>query len=132
MVAERVPETADLRKCCRQLDDDKTLSDYNIQNEISHVVNTIEVEKSRIITDTDRAIREEEPFTQEKINQVIEHIKILQIQHTDKIANVSVAMQGQFPQSQRSSAGDCFPIREELEFRYCERAVQRRRLVRGI
>ena len=68
--------------------------------------------------DRHRATRENEPITLEKINQVIKHIKILQIQHTDKV-DVSVAMQRQFPQiqimlrkSQRSSAGNCFPIRE--------------------
>ena len=51
-----------------------TLSDYNFQNEISHVVYTIEVEKP--------------PITQEKINQVLDHI-----QDADKAADVSVAMQ---------------------------------------
>ena len=73
-----------------------TLSDYNFQNEISHVVNTIEVEKP--------------PITQEKINQVLDHI-----QDADKAADVSVAMQRQF--HPRSNAGDCCPIREELEKR---------------
>ena len=50
--------------------------------------------------DRHTAIRENESITQEKINQVIEHIKIPQIQHTDKVADVSVAMQRQFPQVQ--------------------------------
>ena len=73
--------------------------------------------------------REEEHITQEKINQVIAHIKIVQNQHTDKTVDVSVAMQRQFLQiqtlrrkSQRGSAGHSFPNCEGLEFRFCERA----------
>ena len=48
--------------------------------------------------DRHRSIREEELITQEKINQVIAHIKILQNWHNDKIVDVSVAMQRQFLQ----------------------------------
>ena len=46
-----------------------------------------------------RAITEDECIPQEKINQVIEHIKNPQNPYTDKVADVSVSMQRQFPQT---------------------------------
>ena len=69
----------------------ETLSDSNIQNKISHVVNSIEVETHRVITKTDTELSEKnESIAQQKINQVLDHIKISQIQYTDKVADVSV------------------------------------------
>ena len=51
--------------------------------------------------------REKEPITQEKINQVTwnetKHIKIMQNQYTDQVVDVSVAIQRQVPQIQKSS-----------------------------
>ena len=40
----------------------KTLSDYNLQKEISNVVNTVEVEKPRVITKTDTELSEKRTY----------------------------------------------------------------------
>ena len=50
----------------------------------------VEVETSRII----------KKITQEKVNQETEYIKIHQNQYTDKVVDVSVEVQKQFPQRQ--------------------------------
>ena len=85
MVAEPVPATRDLREMLS-----------NSVNE--HVVNKVEVEKSRIIKKI--AHRHETHHPGEDHSGNLETSKIPQNQYTDKVVDVSVAMQRQFPQIQ--------------------------------
>ena len=65
---------------------------------VQHVVNTVEVETPKIIKE---AVRGKKSVIREKINQVAEHIKNLQIPYTNKVVDlmkdVFVVMQQQMP-----------------------------------
>ena len=62
---------------------------------VQHVVNTVEVEKPKIIDET-----VQKPNIQEKINQVTKHIKIPQVQFVDKAGDTLVDVQRQIPMAQ--------------------------------
>ena len=62
-----------------------------------HVVNTVEVEKYKIIEET---VQRMEPIIKEKINQATKHIKIPQVQFLDKADDKLVDVQRQIPVAQ--------------------------------
>ena len=64
---------------------------------VQHVVNTVEVEKYKIIEET---MQRMEPIIKEKINQATKHIKIQQAQCLDKAGNMPVVVQRQIPVAQ--------------------------------
>ena len=55
-----------------------------------HVVNTVKVEKPKIIKQT-----MQKPVIQEKINQMTKHIDVPQLEFTDKVVDIPVVTQGQ-------------------------------------
>ena len=55
-----------------------------------HVVNTVKVEKPKIIK-----LTMQKPVSQEKINQMTKHIDVPQLQFTDKVVDIPVMAQGQ-------------------------------------
>ena len=57
-----------------------------------HVVNTVEVEKPKIIELT---VQRKKPIIQEKINQVTKHVEIPFPQFTDKVVDKFVVVQRQ-------------------------------------
>ena len=61
-----------------------------VNTHVQHVVNTVEVEKPKIIDET-----VQKPNIQEKINQVTKHIKIPQVQFLDKADDMLVDVQRQ-------------------------------------
>ena len=64
---------------------------------VQHVVNAVEVEKSKIIEET---VQRMEPVIKEKINRATKHIKIQQAQCLDKAGNMPVVVQRQIPVAQ--------------------------------
>ena len=64
---------------------------------VQHVVNTVEVEKYKIIEET---VQRMEPIIKEKINQATKHIKIQQAQCLDKAGNMPFVVQRQIPVAQ--------------------------------
>ena len=74
----------------KPLEDDKTLSDHNIQSESD----TISIDDEHVVNSR-KPRREKEPISQDKNNQVTKRRKIPQIQYTDKVVDVSVMMQRQ-------------------------------------
>ena len=66
-----------------------------VKTDGQHVVNTVEVEKPKIIDET-----VQKPTIQEKINQVTKHIKIPQVQFLDKADDMLVDVQRQIPMAQ--------------------------------
>ena len=66
-----------------------------VNTHAQHVVNTVEVERPKIIDET-----VQKPTIQEKINQVTKHIKIPQVQFLDKADDMFVDVQRQIPVAQ--------------------------------
>ena len=66
-----------------------------VNTHAQHVVNTVEVERPKIIDET-----VQKPTIQEKINQVTKHIKISQVQFLDKADDMLVDVQRQIPVAQ--------------------------------
>ena len=66
-----------------------------VNTHVQHVVNTVEVERPKIIDET-----VQKPIIQEKINQVTKHIKIPQVQFLDKADDMLVDVQRQIPMAQ--------------------------------
>ena len=64
---------------------------------VQHVVNTVEVEKYKIIEET---VQRMEPIIKEKINQATKHIKIPQVQFLNKADDKPVVVQRQVPMTQ--------------------------------
>ena len=102
----------------------RTLSDYNFQNEIEHTSPTQSKwrfpESSRRPTQSYQRRGTYHPEEDQPGDRA--HQDSGENQYSDKIVDLSVAVQRQFPQmqtlrrkSQRGSARHCFPIREELE-----------------
>ena len=77
-----------------------------------HVVNTVEVERPKIIKQTGQ-----KPIIQEKINQVTKHVKIPELQFTDKVVDNPVVAQRQISREtvQKST--------EIPQLRYCDQVV---------
>ena len=69
---------------------DKT--QHVVNTHAHHVVNTVEVEKPKIIELT---VQRKKPIIQEKINQVTKHIKIPQVQFLNKVDDMLVDVQQQ-------------------------------------
>ena len=63
-----------------------------VNTSVQHIVDTVEVEKPKIIDET-----VQKPTIQEKINQVTKHIKIPQVQFLDKADDMLVDVQRQIP-----------------------------------
>ena len=61
---------------------------------VQHVVDTVEVEKYKIIEET---VQRMEPIIQEKINQVTKHTDLPQLQFLDKADDMLVDVQRQIP-----------------------------------
>ena len=59
---------------------------------VQHVVNTVEVEESKLIKET---VQRKKPIDQEKINQVTKHIDVPQVQFLDKADDMPVVVQRQ-------------------------------------
>ena len=71
-----------------------------VTTHVQHVVNTIEVEKPRIIKET---AQRKKPIIQEKINQVTKHVEVPEVplsQFTDKVIDKPVVAQRQIPMVQ--------------------------------
>ena len=66
-----------------------------VNTSVQHIVDTVEVEKPKIIDET-----VQKPTIQEKINQVTKHIKIPQVQFLDKADDMLVDVQRQIPVAQ--------------------------------
>ena len=66
-----------------------------VKTHAQHVVNTVEVERPKIIDETVQKLT-----IQEKINQVTKHIKIPQVQFLDKADDMLVDVQRQIPMAQ--------------------------------
>ena len=62
---------------------------------VQHDVNTVEVEKSKVITQTGQ-----KPIIQEKINPVTKHVEVPLSQFTGKAMNIPVVAQRQIPMDQ--------------------------------
>ena len=62
---------------------------------VQHDVNTVEVEKSKVITQTGQ-----KPIIQEKINPVTKHVEVPPLQFTDKVSDIPVVAQRQIPMDQ--------------------------------
>ena len=62
---------------------------------VQHDVNTVEVEKSKVITQTGQ-----KPIIQEKINPVTRHVEVPLSQFTGKAMNIPVVAQRQIPMDQ--------------------------------
>ena len=63
-----------------------------VNTHAQHVVNAVEVEKPKIIELT---VQRKKFIIQEKINQVTKHVKIPELQFTDKVVDNPVVVQGQ-------------------------------------
>ena len=77
---------------------------------VQHVVNTIEVEKPKIIKET---VQRKKPIIQEKINQVTKHVEVPEVppsQFTDKVMYKPVVAQRQIPQLQTVDKVDEMPV----------------------
>ena len=71
-----------------------------VTTHVQHVVNTIEVEKPKIIKET---AQRKKPITQEKINQATKHVEVPEVplsQFTDKVIDKPVVAQRQIPMVQ--------------------------------
>ena len=71
-----------------------------VTTHFQHVVNTIEVEKPKIIKET---AQRKKPITQEKINQATKHVEVPEVplsQFTDKVIDKPVVAQRQIPMVQ--------------------------------
>ena len=63
-----------------------------VNTHVQHVVNTVEVEKPKLIMET---VQRKKPTIQEKINQVTKHIEVPQVQFLDTADDVPVVAQRQ-------------------------------------
>ena len=63
-----------------------------VTTHVQHIVNTVEVEKPKIIKET---VQRKKPIIQEKINQVTKHIEVPQVQFLDKAGDIPVVVQRQ-------------------------------------
>ena len=63
-----------------------------VNTHVQHVVNTVEVEESKLIKET---VQRKKPIDQEKINQVTKHIDVPQVQFLDKADDMPVVVQRQ-------------------------------------
>ena len=63
-----------------------------VNTHVQHVVDTVEVEKSKIIEET---LQKMKPIIQEKISQVSKHIEVLQLQLLNKVVDMPVVGQRQ-------------------------------------
>ena len=82
---------------------------------VQHVVNTIEVEKPKIIKET---VQRKKPIIQEKINQVTKHVEVPDVppsQFTDKVIDKPVVAQRQIPQLQTVDKVDEMPVRVQRQ-----------------
>ena len=82
---------------------------------VQHDVDTVEVEKPKIIKETKQRMK---PIIQEKINQVIKHVEIPELQFTDKVVDNLVVAQRQTSMVQ--------PVQKKIEIpqlQYCDDAI---------
>ena len=63
-----------------------------VNTHVQHVVNTVEVEKPKLIKET---VQRKKPIIQEKINQVTKHLEVPQVQFLDKADDMPVVVQRQ-------------------------------------
>ena len=63
-----------------------------VNTHVQHVVNTVEVEKPKLIKET---VQRKKPIIQETINQLTKHIDVPQVQFLDKADDMSVVVQRQ-------------------------------------
>ena len=63
-----------------------------VNTHVQHVVNTVEVEKPKLIKET---VQRKKPIIQEKINQMAKHVEVPQVQFLDKADDMPVVVQRQ-------------------------------------
>ena len=61
-----------------------------VNTHVQHVVNTVEVEKPKLVKETGQ-----KPIIQEKINQVTKHVEVPQVQCLSRVADMPVVVQRQ-------------------------------------
>ena len=70
----------------------KEKTQHVVNTHVQHVVNTVEVERPKLIKETQQR---KKPIINEKINQVTKHIKIPQVQFLNKVDDMLVDVQQQ-------------------------------------
>ena len=70
----------------------KEKTQHVVNTHVQHVVNTVEVERSKLIKETQHR---KKPIINEKINQMTKHIKIPQVQFLNKVDDMLVDVQQQ-------------------------------------
>ena len=89
---EQINETPDVSLAEKVFERPVTQTQQGVNIHAQHVVNAVEVEKPKII---ELAVQRKNSIIQEKINQVIKHIKNPELQFTDKVVDNPVVAQKQ-------------------------------------
>ena len=86
-----------------------------VNTHFQHFVNTVEVEKPKLIKET---VQRKKPIIQETINQLTKHIDVPQVQFLDKADDMPVVVQRQIPMVQTVQKTMEIP-----QLQYCDEVI---------
>ena len=96
-----------------------------VNTHVQHVVNTVEVEKPKIIKET---VQSKKPIIQEQINQVTKRIEVPQVQFLDKADDMPVVVQRQVSMAQKMQRFHrCKLLRRQLRSHSCRKPLRPQR-----